>query len=110
MPMHRNLNRVLTILMLVAMGCAHAQTFGTEATAPRVPPAASPPEAQALPLDLNQAACQSMVRNGGAEFNSEAPTTDDRFPKLLELTAEASRCWEAGHISNERFAQLLEIA
>ena len=77
------------------------------------PPRDPTPERRAGPPgppSYDQLACSALVRNGGAEFDSERPSTEDRIPKLFELVAEANRCWEAKLISSAELSRLLQIA
>lgn len=96
---HGRLARALLLVALLLVGCATPRVMeGAGTEAPVVPPS------------YGQLACATLVRNGGAEFDSERPTTNDRLPKLLELVAEANRCWDARLISKVGLSTLLRMA
>jgi hypothetical protein len=92
------------------VGCA-TPTVLEKAALGQVPP--PEPESQkepAAPPSPEQIACAALVSNGGAEFDAERPTTEDRFPKLIELVTEAGHCWEAQLISDGDLSKLLQLA
>lgn len=107
-PKSGKLARALVLAVLLPVGCATPNVLEGPAQAP--PPALTRanPEASAPPY--GQLACATLVRNGGAEFDSERPTMNDRLPKLLERVAEGNRCWEAKLISNADLSALLRMA